>query len=622
MSRAALERCFNLCAERAWRLACVLLHNPHDASDCVQQAFVAAARKPERIPRDDPWPWFSAVVVNESRNLRRKFRPMSVDEELTMPDPGPGPARAMQRAETAAELHLALHTLPDAERDALALTYLAGLTHAEAAQSLGVPVKTLSSHVARGIERLRRRLNCKEETLMASLSAVPVAAPTGGWEAALATWKSAAFSALGHTAVAAAGGTIMANKAVMAAGLVIALGLGFGGGLAVDHLAVPGPAPTISDSVGVPTRQLARNDSRDYAGSQTARSDELETLRSKGQEAARETERLRAELTAVANERDDLRGVVERLESELAPMRAEQAERWPTFTFGQYGGIDGVKNANWKELAAANHVVVECIREIREAQRKGERPADATMIRLQRHTEIVRKYEYETINVIKSFARHNGELTHPLSVANLIAGELKMVKLPLTEQQQAQIEQLGLDFEREFEAAQQRYGSNTPRCEKLLDEYTLKGKFFDKLMDLLDAQQRAHVVDPANYRLASCDLYCPTLMLIHTSPIISGADAAEVVAKLRGTVVEKYKIAESQIDTLNPLLESWAADVSGTLTPVPKVEARFYSYDHGAVALRAHVKLIKAMRDQVTLTEDARAAMLDAYDVYIPRVVQ
>jgi RNA polymerase sigma-70 factor (ECF subfamily) len=130
-----------------------LLRDADEASDCVQSAFVAAARKPERIPADDPWPWFSAVLVNEARNARRKHKALPTDEEFMMSDPRPDPATAAQRAELAGELRLAMQTLPEGERDALALTYIGGLTHAEAAQALGMPVKTVSSHVSRGRER-------------------------------------------------------------------------------------------------------------------------------------------------------------------------------------------------------------------------------------------------------------------------------------------------------------------------------------------------------------------------------------------------------------------------------------------------------------------------------------
>jgi hypothetical protein len=207
-------------------------------------------------------------------------------------------------------------------------------------------------------------------------------------------------------------------------------------------------------------------------------------------------------------------------------------------------------------------------------------------------------------------------------MANLFAGELRTAGLPLSDAQRAGIEALGLEFERDWEAAQARFGNTTPRCEKLLDEYVLKGRFVDRLYDALTAEQRAHMVDPATFRVAFCDLHCPTLMLIHTSPIITGAEAGELKVKLQKMLSERYSISDTQSETMKQLLDSWAADVAPILTPVPQLEVRYYTYDQGTVALKATVKLVKGLRDLVTMDEESRSKLLDSYDVYIPRVVQ
>jgi hypothetical protein len=541
-----------------------------------------------------------------------------------MSDPRPDPATAAQRAELAGELRLAMQTLPEGERDALALTYIGGLTHAEAAQALGMPVKTVSSHVSRGLERLRGRLGHKEGTLTSALAVMPAFAVPGGWESMLAAWKGAAFGALTPASVVATGGAVMANKGLWAAGLVLALGIGFGGGLAWDHVTTDAPeANPVADTARTPDAgRSATGVKRTPDAADDSDSEVLVAAQREAKQAKAENTKLRGELADARVARDEWKTKAETLDAELAPVRAERVEREPTFTFGQYGDIKGVRDSNWKELTAANHEVVACIREIREAQRNGEKPAQETMVRLQRNTEIVRKYEYETIGVIKSFARHNGELTYPLSMANLFAGELRTAGLPLSDEQRASIEALGLEFEHDWEAAQARFGNTTPRCEKLLDEYVLKGRFVDRLYDALTAEQRAHMVDPATFRVAFCDLHCPTLMLIHTSPIITGVDAAELKVKLQKMLSERYSIGDGQAETLQQLIDSWAADVATILTPVPQVEVRYYTYDQGTVALRATVKLVKGLRDLVTMDEEARTKLLDSYDVYIPRIVQ
>ncbi|MCA8937358.1 MAG: sigma-70 family RNA polymerase sigma factor, partial [Planctomycetes bacterium] len=112
MTHDRLELCFERCASRAWRLAVHWLGDSHEAFDVVQQAFVVAAGKPDRIPADDPWPWFRQVVINEARNTRRKHKPLPSERENSMPDPRPDPAVAAANSETQRELRRALDDLP------------------------------------------------------------------------------------------------------------------------------------------------------------------------------------------------------------------------------------------------------------------------------------------------------------------------------------------------------------------------------------------------------------------------------------------------------------------------------------------------------------------------------
>ena len=82
----ALERCARDCSERAWRLARSLLGNADDAADdaadVVQDAFLVVAKRPSKVPQDDPWPWFGTVIANLARNARRRRARHSGHEQL------------------------------------------------------------------------------------------------------------------------------------------------------------------------------------------------------------------------------------------------------------------------------------------------------------------------------------------------------------------------------------------------------------------------------------------------------------------------------------------------------------------------------------------------------------
>lgn len=630
-----LERCFALCHERAWRLAAGLLHDPHDAFDTVQQAFLVAAAKPDKLPKDNPWPWFAQVVVNEARNFRRKKRPRP-DGDALMDVQMPGqtdPAQHAARNEQSTMLRQALEELPEHEREALALTHFGGMTHAEAGVALGLPTKTVSTHVARGLQRLRGRLGGKSEGLLACFAAAPLMQPPGGYEAALATWKSAALSGtVTPAALAATGGILVAKNTLIAAGLALVIGLAGGAalynvlGTGDGHAAPPRQAGAAETQIGKGGAESAPDKvipPTEGSGESTVElRAKLDAALAQHDALKKERDKLAADVAAATGDRDRLRGSIEKLSAELEPYRVEAALKGPTFTFGKYGAIEGVTQSDWKELSHASRVVAECIREIHEYRRKGEQAPRETHIKLQQHTEMVRKYEYKTIQVLPTWARHNGELTHPISHSNLIAGELKVAGMALTEDQVKRIEALGLAYESDFEAAQKKYGDSTLRCEKLLDEYLLKGVFVDAVWDLLTPEQRGLFVKPETLHVAGVDLYCPTLMLIHTSPVLTGADMAEVRGKLRAALIERFKIVAEHHAALDLLLEQWQGDCAEISAAVPRAMARNYTYAQSVVALKAHIKLCKAVRDTCGLDSEARAALIDDYTVYIPRVLE
>jgi oligopeptide transport system substrate-binding protein len=181
MTKDALQRCAQDCAERAWRLAYALMHNGHDAEDVVQEAFVVAARRRDRIPTDDPWPWFATVVTNVARNARRSRRKHMHD------DPPDFPARSTN-ADLSVLVAEALAQLPEPERDAVACTHLSGLTQAQAAEALDVPVGTVATRVRSGLAKLRHKLGRREEEVALGIGVMFIPLPAGGMQVSTERW--------------------------------------------------------------------------------------------------------------------------------------------------------------------------------------------------------------------------------------------------------------------------------------------------------------------------------------------------------------------------------------------------------------------------------------------------
>ena len=128
------------------------------ADDLAQQAFMQAWRRLRDLR--DPGAfggWLKRLAVNVwLAEMRRARLPFEDDEEAfaEFPDPAPSPERAAGRI----DLERALAGLRPAERMCVVLAHGEGMTHAEIAETSGLPLGTVKSHVLRGTEKLKRIL--------------------------------------------------------------------------------------------------------------------------------------------------------------------------------------------------------------------------------------------------------------------------------------------------------------------------------------------------------------------------------------------------------------------------------------------------------------------------------
>jgi uncharacterized protein len=148
------------------------------AADAAQEAVLTAMLSLDRL-RDDAafGPWLAGIGLNATRHLARERRHATAPggDDRAAEDIDLDAALDEQRA--AARIRRAIATLPPGQRDAVALFYLAGLTHAEAAAHLGVPPSAVKTRLHKARATLRRRLNplWKEQFSMSELVPMHVA---------------------------------------------------------------------------------------------------------------------------------------------------------------------------------------------------------------------------------------------------------------------------------------------------------------------------------------------------------------------------------------------------------------------------------------------------------------
>ena len=132
--------------------------------DVVQNALLAIHRSRHTYRPERPFgPWLRAVVRNAFLDharayLRRAEREVSLEVMPEPADEAEGPAEWLEGSRLSPDLERALAALPAAQREAVELIQLRGLSVAEAAVKAGVSTSALKVRAHRGYRALRDRL--------------------------------------------------------------------------------------------------------------------------------------------------------------------------------------------------------------------------------------------------------------------------------------------------------------------------------------------------------------------------------------------------------------------------------------------------------------------------------
>ena len=140
------------------RLAC-----DEDVEDLLQEVFLRAVRSPVGGEIAHPRAYLYRIASNTisdhfRRQIRRRMPPSDaarIDEESELANPGPTPEESAICDQTWDRLCAAIDGLPRKAKRAIVLRKLEDLTCIEVAESMGISIRTLEKHLARGLRNLR-----------------------------------------------------------------------------------------------------------------------------------------------------------------------------------------------------------------------------------------------------------------------------------------------------------------------------------------------------------------------------------------------------------------------------------------------------------------------------------
>jgi RNA polymerase sigma-70 factor (ECF subfamily) len=140
------------------RLCRGVLRDRHAAEDAFQATFLVLARRAGSIRRKESvGPWLRGVALRVA-GCARSAEARRQRHERAAAAFAPESFRADEPADGTVALLEELGRLPEKFRAPLVLCYLEGMNHDDVAVSLGWPLGTVRSRLARGRERLRLRL--------------------------------------------------------------------------------------------------------------------------------------------------------------------------------------------------------------------------------------------------------------------------------------------------------------------------------------------------------------------------------------------------------------------------------------------------------------------------------
>jgi RNA polymerase sigma factor (sigma-70 family) len=162
----AFAELYRTAAPHLYAVALRILREAAAAEEVLQESFVKVWHHAASYiaAKSQPLTWLTSIVRNRCLDQlrRREIATVTLDDEeegVTIAAPGPTPLELLLAGADALAVKDCFEALEPAQKQAIALAFFQGLSHAELAQHLRQPLGTVKSWVRRGLERLRACLD-------------------------------------------------------------------------------------------------------------------------------------------------------------------------------------------------------------------------------------------------------------------------------------------------------------------------------------------------------------------------------------------------------------------------------------------------------------------------------
>lgn len=169
--QAAFAELYRLTSSQLYGVALRILRDTPAAEEVLQEAFVSVWHHAGSyaVAKSQPLTWLTTVVRNRCLDLLRRRDLETVpltrqsddaaESDLDFPSDVPTPMEMLLAGAESRSVRTCVEALEGGQKQAIALAFYHGLSHAELAGHLRQPLGTIKSWIRRGLERLRHCLD-------------------------------------------------------------------------------------------------------------------------------------------------------------------------------------------------------------------------------------------------------------------------------------------------------------------------------------------------------------------------------------------------------------------------------------------------------------------------------
>ncbi len=165
--KIALSSLYESTVAQVLAMARAVLRSKEDAEEIVCDVYVHVWQRASDFDagRGNVMGWLLIMARNRAIDrIRRRRNSVSLDDEReaglasSLVSAEPGPDEVLSQFQSGSAVHRALAALTPLRRRLLGLAFFRGLSHQEIAESLGMPLGTVKSHVRRALNALQTAL--------------------------------------------------------------------------------------------------------------------------------------------------------------------------------------------------------------------------------------------------------------------------------------------------------------------------------------------------------------------------------------------------------------------------------------------------------------------------------